>query len=40
VRALGVAPAAIAAGLPRFSGLAHRLETVATIDGVQFVNDS
>jgi UDP-N-acetylmuramoylalanine--D-glutamate ligase len=40
VRALGVAPAAIAAALPQFSGLAHRLEPVATIDGVQFVNDS
>jgi UDP-N-acetylmuramoylalanine--D-glutamate ligase len=40
VRALGFAPAAIAAGLPQFSGLAHRLETVATVDGVQFVNDS
>jgi UDP-N-acetylmuramoylalanine--D-glutamate ligase len=39
-RALGLAPAAIAAGLPQFAGLAHRLETVATIDGVQFVNDS
>jgi UDP-N-acetylmuramoylalanine--D-glutamate ligase len=40
VRALGLAPAAIAAGLPHFKGLAHRLEPVATIDGVQFVNDS
>ena len=40
VRALGLAPAAIAAGLPQFPGLAHRLEPVATIDGVQFVNDS
>jgi UDP-N-acetylmuramoylalanine--D-glutamate ligase len=40
VRALGLAPAAIAAVLPQFSGLAHRLETVAIIDGVQFVNDS
>jgi UDP-N-acetylmuramoylalanine--D-glutamate ligase len=40
VRVLGFAPAAIAAGLPQFSGLAHRLETVATVDGVQFVNDS
>jgi UDP-N-acetylmuramoylalanine--D-glutamate ligase len=39
-RALGLAPSAIAAGLPQFSGLAHRLETVATVDGVQFVNDS
>jgi len=26
--------------LPRFEGLAHRLEHVATVDGVQFVNDS
>ena len=40
VRALGLGPEAIAAGLPQFSGLAHRLETVATVDGVQFVNDS
>ncbi|HLT02371.1 MAG TPA: UDP-N-acetylmuramoyl-L-alanine--D-glutamate ligase, partial [Geminicoccaceae bacterium] len=40
LRALGVEPAAIVAALPHFSGLAHRLEPVATIDGVQFVNDS
>ena len=40
VRALGLEPTAIAAGLPRFEGLAHRLEHVATLDGVQFVNDS
>ena len=40
VRALGVAPEAIAAAMPSFQGLAHRLEPVATIDGVQFVNDS
>ena len=40
VRALGLAPEAIAAGLPHFQGLAHRLEPVATLDGVQFVNDS
>jgi UDP-N-acetylmuramoylalanine--D-glutamate ligase len=26
--------------MPSFQGLAHRLEPVATIDGVQFVNDS
>ena len=39
-RALGLAPAAIAAGLPHFQGLPHRLEPIATIDGVQFVNDS
>ena len=40
VRALGVAPEAIAAAMPSFQGLPHRLEAVATIDGVQFVNDS
>jgi UDP-N-acetylmuramoylalanine--D-glutamate ligase len=40
VRALGLEPAASGAGLPRFEGLAHRLERVATLDGVQFVNDS
>jgi UDP-N-acetylmuramoylalanine--D-glutamate ligase len=40
VRVLGVEPEAIAAVLPGFRGLAHRLEPVATIDGVQFVNDS
>jgi UDP-N-acetylmuramoylalanine--D-glutamate ligase len=40
VRALGIEPTAIAAGLPRFEGLAHRLEQVATLGGVQFVNDS
>jgi UDP-N-acetylmuramoylalanine--D-glutamate ligase len=40
VRALGLEPEAVAAGLPGFQGLAHRLEHVATLDGVQFVNDS
>ena len=40
VRGLGVEPEAITAVLPSFQGLAHRLEPVATIDGVQFVNDS
>ena len=40
VRAFGIAPEAIAAGLPHFHGLPHRLEPVATLDGVQFVNDS
>jgi UDP-N-acetylmuramoylalanine--D-glutamate ligase len=40
VRALGVEGGAIAAALPAFQGLAHRLEPVATIEGVQFVNDS
>jgi len=39
-RALGVAPEVAAAGLRRFEGLAHRMELVATLAGVQFVNDS
>lgn len=39
-RALGV-PSAIAGGaMISFPGLAHRLETVASHDGLQFVNDS
>ncbi len=36
----GVAPEAIAAGLQTFEGLPHRLETVGSINGVQFINDS
>jgi UDP-N-acetylmuramoylalanine--D-glutamate ligase len=39
-RALEIAPETAAAGLRRFEGLAHRMETVATLAGVQFVNDS
>jgi UDP-N-acetylmuramoylalanine--D-glutamate ligase len=39
-RALGVAPGTAAAGLRGFTGLAHRMEAVATLGGVQFVNDS
>jgi UDP-N-acetylmuramoylalanine--D-glutamate ligase len=39
-QALGVAPDAAAAGLHHFEGLPHRLEPVATIEGVRFVNDS
>jgi UDP-N-acetylmuramoylalanine--D-glutamate ligase len=39
-RAMGIEPAAIRAALESFTGLAHRLETVAEIDGVQYVNDS
>jgi UDP-N-acetylmuramoylalanine--D-glutamate ligase len=39
-RAMGASPADIAAGLRSFPGLAHRMETVAIIDGVRFVNDS
>jgi UDP-N-acetylmuramoylalanine--D-glutamate ligase len=39
-RALGVEPAAIAAGIASFPGLAHRQERVGEIDGILFVNDS
>jgi UDP-N-acetylmuramoylalanine--D-glutamate ligase len=39
-RTLGSAPEAAAAGLASFPGLPHRMEPVATIDGVRFVNDS
>jgi UDP-N-acetylmuramoylalanine--D-glutamate ligase len=40
VRALGVAPQAIAAGLGHFAGLAHRMEQAGVVDGVRYVNDS
>lgn len=40
VRALGVDPEAAVVGMPRFQGLSHRMEPVATVDGIQFVNDS
>jgi len=36
----GVAPDAIRAAAAEFSGVEHRLEHVATVDGVRFVNDS
>jgi len=39
-RTHGVAPHIIANAFEDFAGLPHRLETVATIDGVRFVNDS
>ena len=39
-RALGVAPEAIAAAMKTYRSLPHRLERVATIDGVTYVNDS
>ncbi len=39
-RAVGLDEAAIAAGISTFPGLRHRLQRVAEIDGVLFVNDS
>lgn len=36
----GVAPDAIRAAAARFRGVEHRLETVAVVDGVRYVNDS
>jgi len=38
--ALGVPEKAVAAALREFRGLPHRLVTVASIDGVRYVNDS
>ncbi|RVU07611.1 UDP-N-acetylmuramoyl-L-alanine--D-glutamate ligase [Novosphingobium umbonatum] len=40
VRALGLDDATIEAGLKSFVGLPHRMERVAEVDGVLFVNDS
>ncbi len=39
-RAAGVPDEAIAAALRTFAGVPHRLEEVATLDGVLYVNDS
>ncbi len=39
-QALGVDSETIARAILNFSGLAHRMEYIASIDGVQFVNDS
>lgn len=39
-RAAGVAPAEITRALATFRGLPHRLEVVATADGVTWINDS
>jgi UDP-N-acetylmuramoylalanine--D-glutamate ligase len=39
-RAAGVPPDRIARGLTTFRGLPHRLETVATVGGVVWINDS
>jgi UDP-N-acetylmuramoylalanine--D-glutamate ligase len=38
--ALGLSHAAIDAGLRTFSGLPHRMERIATLDGVTYVDDS
>jgi len=40
VRALGLAADEAIDGLISFPGLAHRMETIGTIDGVRFINDS
>lgn len=40
LRAAGVAPRVIVAGLASFTGLAHRMEPVGTVAGVLCVNDS
>lgn len=37
---MGVSTEEIAAGLRRFKGVSHRIETVAEIDGVRYVDDS
>lgn len=39
-RAAGIGDEAIAEALETFAGVAHRLETVAEIDGILYVNDS
>jgi UDP-N-acetylmuramoylalanine--D-glutamate ligase len=39
-RAAGIADDAIAEGLRTFRGVEHRLELIAEVDGVRFVNDS
>lgn len=38
--ARGVEPEAVRTGLATFGGVAHRLEEVARVDGVRYVNDS
>jgi len=37
---MGLAPEAVSEGLRSFAGVPHRLELVAELDGVRFVNDS
>ena len=36
----GISPPQMAGAIRNFEGVEHRLETVATVDGVEFVNDS
>ena len=38
--ARGIEPSAVRAGLETFAGVAHRLEEIATIAGILYVNDS
>jgi len=38
--ARGIAPASVRAGLASFPGVAHRMEELAELDGVLYVNDS
>jgi UDP-N-acetylmuramoylalanine--D-glutamate ligase len=38
--ARGIEPEAVSAGLTSFTGVAHRLEPIAEINGVEWVNDS
>jgi UDP-N-acetylmuramoylalanine--D-glutamate ligase len=38
--AAGVAPAGIARTIETFDGVEHRLQTVGTLDGVEYINDS
>lgn len=38
--AYGISPAAVAEGLRTFTGIPHRFEEVALIDGVRYINDS
>ncbi len=38
--AFGIKPETIRAAVRKFTGVAHRLETVATIDGVRYINNS
>ncbi|MEE3626865.1 UDP-N-acetylmuramoyl-L-alanine--D-glutamate ligase [Nitrospirillum sp. BR 11752] len=39
-RAVGVPPEVIAEAMRTFPGLVHRQQTIATLDGIRFVNDS